>query len=118
MATTENRVKLPDRWQFRLYINPNRGESQQLIQILETFCQKFVKDDGISVDIKVVDVVAQPEVVMRDRILATPTLSFNGGKRAQRLVGSFNEVDLFRICFLNPLRARSRDSSAQTADAH
>jgi hypothetical protein len=107
MASIEQSVNTPERWTFRFYINPRRGESRQLVGILQTFCRKFLQTDDIAYDLKIIDVIAQPEIVMRDRILATPTLYFNGGRRAQRIVGTFSSVDHFRLCFINPLRART-----------
>ena len=115
MAELHKNLQNHERWLFRLFINPQRAESRRLMATLEEFCRKFIKNEGVPCEVRIMDVIAEPSSAIRERILATPTLCLNVGRRAQRIVGNFSEADIFRICFLNPLHRPGPGETASVA---
>ena len=86
-------VAAEERWALTLYIN---GASPNSIQAIETVRRLCDEELGGQVDLEVIDVQQEPALVLRDQILAAPTLVKRLPGPQRRLVGDLSDVGRLR----------------------
>jgi circadian clock protein KaiB len=79
---------LTDRWALTLYVN---GASPNSIRAIETVRHLCDKELGGQVDLEIVDIQQQPALVVRDQILAAPTLVKRLPGPLRRIVGDLSD---------------------------
>ena len=80
-------------WALTLYVN---GASPQSIKAIETVRALCDNELGDQVDLEVIDVNLQPGLVVRDQVLASPTLVKRFPPPLRRLVGDLTDVNRVR----------------------
>ena len=83
-----------ERWALTLYVN---GASPNSIQAIETVRRLCDEELGGRVDLEVIDVGQQPALVLRDQILAAPTLVKRLPGPLRRIVGNLSDADRLRL---------------------
>jgi circadian clock protein KaiB len=76
------------RWVLTLYIT---GGSQKSIQAIESVRRICDEDLGGHVDLEIVDVRQQPALVVRDQVVAAPTLVRRLPGPLRRIVGDMSD---------------------------
>ena len=71
-------------WALTLYVN---GASEKSIEAIETVRRVCDEDLGGQVDLEIIDVQQQPALVVRDQIVAVPTLVKRLPGPVRRIVG-------------------------------
>lgn len=79
------------KFRFKLFITGKAGKSERAILNLHSFCENYL---AVKYDIKVIDVLEQPEMAEQEKILATPTLIKVAPKPQRRIVGDLSNVKL------------------------
>lgn len=84
----------PTRCALPLYVSGASPRSTQAIDTIRQLC-----DVGLAgrVDLEIVDVADQPALVVRDQILAVPTLVKRLPSPLRRLVGDLSEIARVRV---------------------
>ena len=101
----------PTRWALTLYVS---GASPQSIHALETVRKICDEELAGQVDLEVVDVRQQPALLVRDQIIAAPTLVKRLPGPLKRLVGDLSDSNRIRVGLdLGPLPA---DRGQEKAD--
>lgn len=78
------------RYIFKLYVTGRTPRSERAIENLNRICERVLPDQY---ELAVIDVLEQPEVAERDRILATPLLVREVPPPARRVLGDLSDVD-------------------------
>ena len=81
-------------WALTLYVN---GASTKSIQAIETVRRICDEELGGHVDLEVIDVQQEPALVVRDQIIAAPTLVKRLPGPLRRIVGDLSDSDRLRI---------------------
>jgi circadian clock protein KaiB len=84
----------PTRWVLTLYV---RGASPRSTQAIDTIRQVCDEELAGRSDLEIVDVAHQPALVVRDQILAVPTLVKRLPPPLRRLVGDLSEITRVRV---------------------
>lgn len=84
----------PARWVLTLYVS---GASPRSTQAIDTIRQLCDEDLAGRVEFEIVDVADQPALVVRDQILAVPTLVKRLPSPLRRLVGDLSEITRVRV---------------------
>jgi len=84
----------PTRWALTLYVS---GASPRSTQAIDTIRQVCDEDLAGRVDLEIVDVADQPTLVVRDQILAVPTLVKRLPLPLRRLVGDLSAISRVRV---------------------
>ncbi|HTP17569.1 MAG TPA: circadian clock KaiB family protein [Streptosporangiaceae bacterium] len=82
------------RWVLTLYVN---GASPQSIQAIENVRRVCDEELGGLVELEVIDVKQQPALVMRDQIVAAPTLVRRLPAPLRRIVGDLSDSARLRL---------------------
>jgi circadian clock protein KaiB len=77
-----------DRWSLTLYVN---GASPISVHAIETVRRVCDEELGGQVDLEIIDVEQQPAVVVRDQIVAVPTLVKRHPGPLRRIVGDLSD---------------------------
>ncbi len=77
-----------------LYVNGASAKSVRAIETVRRICDE---DLGGQVDLEVIDVQQQPALVVRDQILAAPTLVRRLPAPLCRIVGGLSDADRLRL---------------------
>jgi circadian clock protein KaiB len=78
-----------DRWVLTLYVNGASPHSVHAIENARRLCEEEL--DG-QVDLQIIDVQQEPAVVVRDQILAAPTLVRRMPAPLRQLVGDLSDT--------------------------
>ena len=83
-----------ERWALTLYVN---GASARSIEAIETV--RRICDEELSghVDLEIIDVQQQPALVLRDQIIAAPTLIKRLPGPLRRIVGDLSDSARLRL---------------------
>jgi circadian clock protein KaiB len=93
------------RWQLTLYVNGASPRSAEAIVTVREICDHDLA--GI-VDLTVLNAADHPELVLRDHILALPTLVKHAPAPLRQLVGHMTDADRVRLALdLAPLNSVS-----------
>jgi len=83
-----------DRWALTLYVN---GASPHSIHAIEN-ARRLCEDElGGQVDLEIIDVQREPAAVVRDQILAAPTLVRHMPAPLRQLVGDLSDETRVRL---------------------
>ena len=82
-----------DRWALTLYIN---GASPHSIHAIENARRLCEEELGGQVDLEIIDVQQEPALVVRDQIVAVPTLVRHMPAPPRRLVGDLSDLGQVR----------------------
>jgi circadian clock protein KaiB len=92
------------RWSLTLYVNGASPLSIEAIKTVRGVCDNELADQ---VDLEVIDVNLQPGLVVRDQILASPTLIKRLPQPLRRLVGDLTDINRVRTGLnLGPARGQ------------
>jgi circadian clock protein KaiB len=83
-----------DRWVLTLYVNGASPHSVLAIENARRLCEEELSGQ---VDLEIIDVQQQPAMVMRDQILAAPTLIKRMPVPLRQLVGDLSDTDRVRL---------------------
>jgi circadian clock protein KaiB len=83
-----------DRWSLTLYVNGASPHSVHAIENARRLCEDEL--DG-QVDLEIIDVQQDPAVVVRDQILAAPTLVKHMPGPLRQLVGDLSDAARVRL---------------------
>jgi circadian clock protein KaiB len=83
-----------DGWALTLYVN---GASAKSIEAIETVRRMCDEELGGQVDLEIIDVQQQPALVLRDQIVAVPTLIKRLPGPLRRIVGDLSDSALLRL---------------------
>jgi circadian clock protein KaiB len=98
-----------DRWALTLYVNGASPHSIQAIENARRLCAEEL--DG-QVDLEIIDVQQQPAAVVRDHILAAPTLVRRMPAPLRRLVGDLSDATRVRLALeLGPLETSGKPAA-------
>lgn len=75
---------------LKLYITGNTPKSQRAIANLIEICNTQLEDQY---ELKIIDVLEEPELAEMERILVTPTLIKQLPQPIQRIIGDLSNVD-------------------------
>ncbi|MBP0015656.1 MAG: circadian clock KaiB family protein [Roseofilum sp. SBFL] len=75
---------------LKLYITGNTPKSQRAIANLIEICNTQLEDQY---ELKIIDVLEEPELAETERILVTPTLIKQLPQPIQRIIGDLSNVD-------------------------
>ncbi|MGD0808426.1 MAG: circadian clock KaiB family protein [Acidimicrobiales bacterium] len=81
------------RWSLTLYVNGASPQSLEAIETVRALCDNELADQ---VDLEVIDVNLQLGLVVRDQVLASPTLIKRLPLPLRRLVGDLTDVNRVR----------------------
>ena len=84
-----------EHWALTLYIS---GASPRSIHAIENARRLCEEELGGRVDLDIIDVQQQPTLVVRDQIVATPTLVRHMPAPLRRLVGDLSDIGHVREC--------------------
>ncbi len=91
-----------DRWALTLYVNGASTNSIHAIEAVRRICDDELGGD---VDLEVIDVRQQPALVVRDQIIAAPTLVKRLPGPLRRIVGDLSDTARLRVGLaLGPVR--------------
>jgi circadian clock protein KaiB len=76
---------------FRLYVAGDAPHSQKAILNLRGFCEETLPD---CYEIEIVDLFAQPESALADKVLLTPTLTIKIGSSIRRIIGDLSDTSV------------------------
>ena len=76
------------KYKFKLYIVKDNPSSRILIEQIKYVFQNILKD-GYYIDI--VDILEHPELAVKDKVIASPTLIKEFPYPQKRLIGQFND---------------------------
>jgi circadian clock protein KaiB len=88
------RAESADRWALTLYVNGGSPHSIHAIENARRLCEEEL--DG-QVDLEIVDVQQEPAMVVRDQILAAPTLVRHMPGPLRQLVGDLSNAARVRL---------------------
>jgi circadian clock protein KaiB len=109
-ASTGIRGFTDGRWSLTLYVNGASPLSIEAIKTVRGACDNELADQ---VDLEVIDVNLQPGLVVRDQILASPTLIKRLPLPLRRLVGDLADVNRVRTGLnLGPLEGSERPDAS------
>jgi len=95
------RTEPSDRWALTLYVNGASPHSIHAIENARRLCEEEL--DGL-VDLEIIDVQQEPALVVRDQILAAPTLVRHIPGPLRQLVGDLSDGVRVRLALdLGPL---------------
>jgi circadian clock protein KaiB len=83
-----------DRWALTLYVNGASTNSLQAIETVRCLCDEEL---GGQVELEVIDVQQQPALVLRDQVVAAPTLVKRLPGPLRRIVGDLSDTDRLRL---------------------
>jgi len=89
---TDDPVESP-RWRLTLYVNGASPRSAEAIETVRTICDEDLAGD---VDLNIVNAVDQPAMVVKDHILALPTLVKHSPVPLRHLVGHLTDATRVR----------------------
>ena len=84
----------PDRWALTLYVNGASPNSIHAIEAVRHLCDEEL---GGQADLEIIDVQQQPALVVRDHVLAAPTLVKRLPGPLRRIVGDLSDSARLRI---------------------
>jgi circadian clock protein KaiB len=98
-----------DRWSLTLYVNGGSPHSISAIENARRLCEEEL--DG-QVDLEIIDVQQEPAVVVRDQILAAPTLVKHMPGPLRQLVGDLSDAARVRLALdLGPLKTSGQHTA-------
>ena len=104
-----------DRWALTLYVD---GASSSSIHAIETVRRVCDEELGGHVDLEVIDVHQQPALVVRDQIVAAPTLVRRLPGPLRRIVGDLSAAAWMRLgARPRPRRSNRRAHQTRTSKA-
>jgi hypothetical protein len=106
--------KTPELIELTLYISSASQICERAETVLRHFIANFLAGPDHFHSLETVDLATAPKRAMQDEICAAPTLVIRKGRYTRRLIGIFNEVDLFRACLL-PQAARAPSANSPGA---
>ena len=83
-----------ERWALTLYVN---GASVRSIEAIENVRRICDEELGGQVDLEIIDVQQQPALVLRDQIIAAPTLIKRLPGPLRRIVGDLSDPARLRL---------------------
>jgi circadian clock protein KaiB len=84
------RANPSQRFVLRLYVTGNTVRSSQAIANIRSLCEDYLGD---RYDLEVVDIYQQPDELVRDQIIAAPTLIKQLPAPVRRLIGDLSDRD-------------------------
>lgn len=84
---------LGPRWELTLYVSGAGPRSSEAIETVRRICDDDLHD---MVDLTIVNAVDHPALVVRDQILALPTLVKHAPEPLRHLVGNLTDVQRVR----------------------
>jgi circadian clock protein KaiB len=89
-----------EKYKFKLYVVENTSSSKELIENLGYIFNNALNENYT---LDVVDIIEHPDLALKDKILATPTLILELPLPKKRIVGNIGHSDtlLFRLDLLN-----------------
>lgn len=78
------------RFELELYISGQTLRSRKAVAQLQSICRQLVPDDH---DLSIIDVLEQPQVAEKMKIIATPTLIRRTPEPTQRIIGDFSDQE-------------------------
>ena len=103
------RAEPADRWSLTLYVN---GASPHSIHAIENARQLCAEELGGQVDLEIIDVQQQPAAVVRDQVLAAPTLVRHMPAPLRQLVGDLSDATRVRLALdLGPLETSGKHAA-------
>ncbi len=82
---------------FKLFITGQGGRSRTAVLNLRHICEQEMEPD--SYEITVIDVLDQPDLAERDKVLATPTLVRELPPPVRRVIGDLTSAENVRVAF-------------------
>jgi circadian clock protein KaiB len=86
-----------DNYQFKIYVVEKNPSSKDLIKRIKTIFNNALSNNYT---LEVVDILKNPEVAVRDNILASPTLIMEHPLPAKRVIGDISDENTL-ISMLN-----------------
>lgn len=91
----------PPRWVLRLYVNGASPNSVTAIRNLQRICEEKAGD---AIELEVIDIQEEPALVVRDNVVAAPTLVRELPEPLRHIVGDFSDLERIRNALdLGPL---------------
>jgi circadian clock protein KaiB len=81
------------RYSLRLYVTGQKIQSQRAIANLRELCERELPG---RYDMEVIDILVDPDVAERDRILATPMLVRRWPEPVRRIIGDLSDMGKVR----------------------
>lgn len=75
-------------WHLQLFVSGNRGNAERAVQILEKICKQHLAGKCV---IELIDVMEDPEAVLRENIIATPSLIRKLPPPVRRIIGDLTD---------------------------
>jgi circadian clock protein KaiB len=75
-------------YKLRLFVTGRTPQSQRAIQNLRSICEAEIPGDY---EVEVIDVLENPELAERDKILATPTLVKRLPEPIRKIIGDLSD---------------------------
>ena len=82
------------RYSLRLYVN---GASEASLRAIDTLHRLCADLGDSNVEIEIIDVNEHPALVVRDRVLAAPTLIKAAPPPVRRLIGDLSDIERVRV---------------------
>jgi len=100
-----------ERWTLTLYVN---GASPHSIRAIETVRHICDEELAGNVDLEIIDVQQEPALVVRDQIVAAPTLVKRLPSPLRRIVGDLTDGTRLRLALnLRPTEVADRHSNRE-----
>lgn len=93
MAVRKRNKRLAAAWQLRLYISDHSPRSLLALKNLENLCEKYLQR---GYDVRIIDIRQNPEIAVRDNILAVPTLKCLAPRPERTVIGSLSDGQMLR----------------------
>jgi circadian clock protein KaiB len=100
-----------DQWALTLYVNGASPNSVHAIESVRRLCDEEL---GGAAELEIIDVHQQPALVVRDQIVAIPTLVSRLPGQLRRIVGDLSDTGRLRL----ELDLRQADSSDGQPGSH
>jgi circadian clock protein KaiB len=98
-----------DHWALTLYVNSASPNSIRAIENARRMCEEDLHGQ---VDLEIIDVQQQPAVVVRDQILAAPTLVKHMPGPLRQLVGDLSDAARVRLALdLDPVEMSDKHTA-------
>lgn len=75
---------------LRLYVTGQTSQSAQTLNNIKKACEEELKDEY---DLKIIDILKEPQRALEDNVIATPTLVKKLPPPLRKLIGHLSETD-------------------------
>lgn len=79
-----------NKYQFKLFITGKTTRSEQAIKNLNSICEQKLKGEY---EIRIIDILEDPQIAEKEKILATPTLIKESPLPSRRIIGDLSDTE-------------------------